>query len=264
MKQIITAKLKLLTTPEQYHALRQTQLAYRDALNYVSRYAFEHGRMSNAERLHQGTYYDIRFQFKLPSEMTRNVIRQVGATYKGLWTKLRKNIEHRKAKITKKRFKGLDKPPKYVSPTVTYNYRYDYSFKRGQRVSILTLQGRVIIPYEGYDRHIALIQYGATIRASLLFWQSSTGESRSLRPTTQTIAAQRHSFSNTPYDRYERTRETVEAANKSSRRKNYCRCTPIYLDWARRTHGHSRAEATPQAETQGQADTSAHTQTASC
>src|SRR5712691_654616 len=170
MKQIITAKLKLLTTPEQYHALRQTQLAYRDALNYVSRYAFEHGRMSNAERLHQGTYYDIRFQFKLPSEMTRNVIRQVGATYKGLWTKLRKNIEHRKAKITKKRFKGLDKPPKYVSPTVTYNYRYDYSFKRGQRVSILTLQGRVIIPYEGYDRHIALIQYGATIRAARLWY----------------------------------------------------------------------------------------------
>ena len=40
MQQIITAKLKLLTTPEQGQRLRQTQLAYRDALNYVSRYAF--------------------------------------------------------------------------------------------------------------------------------------------------------------------------------------------------------------------------------
>jgi hypothetical protein len=44
MQQIITAKLKLLTTPEQHHSLRQTQLAYRDALNYVSRYSFEHGK----------------------------------------------------------------------------------------------------------------------------------------------------------------------------------------------------------------------------
>ena len=43
MKQLRVAKLKLQTTPEQFHALRATQLAYRDALNFVSRYAFEHG-----------------------------------------------------------------------------------------------------------------------------------------------------------------------------------------------------------------------------
>src|SRR5207245_6493635 len=40
MQQIITAKLKLTTTPEQFEALRETQLAYRDALNAVRRYAF--------------------------------------------------------------------------------------------------------------------------------------------------------------------------------------------------------------------------------
>jgi hypothetical protein len=32
---ILTANRKLHTTPEQFSALRQTQLAYRDALNYV-------------------------------------------------------------------------------------------------------------------------------------------------------------------------------------------------------------------------------------
>jgi hypothetical protein len=47
MNTLITAKLKMQTTPEQFRALRQTQLAYRDALNYVSRYAFAHGKMSN-------------------------------------------------------------------------------------------------------------------------------------------------------------------------------------------------------------------------
>jgi putative transposase len=40
-----------LTTPEQCAALRTTQLAYRDALNYTSRYAFDHGNMSNQEKL---------------------------------------------------------------------------------------------------------------------------------------------------------------------------------------------------------------------
>ncbi len=128
MQQTITAKLKLKTTPEQYEALRRTQLAYRDALNYVSRYSFERGKLSSARRLQQGTYDEIRVQFRLPSQLTCSVIRQVAATYKGLWTKLKRNIEHRRAKITRKRFKGLEKPPRYVSPTLTYVHGHDYSF----------------------------------------------------------------------------------------------------------------------------------------
>jgi putative transposase len=170
MQQIITAKLKLNTTPEQYHALRQTQLAYRDALNYVGQYAFTHGKMSNAERLQQGTYRDIRLQFKLPSQMACNIPRHVAATYKGLWTKLRENIKHRRATLTKKRFKGLDKPPKYISPTVTYSYKYDYGFKPEQQVSVRTLHGRMVVSYRGYDRHVALIQHGATIGAAKLWY----------------------------------------------------------------------------------------------
>src|SRR5947209_1579147 len=170
MKQIITAKLKLITTPEQHHLLRQTQLAYRDALNYVSCYAFEHGKTSNNDRLQKGTYREIRALFHLPSQMACNVPRQVAATYKGLWTKLTQNLAHRKTGHTKKRYRGLDKPPKYVSPTLTYNYGYDYSFKSGQQVSVLTLDGRLILPYRGYDQHVAFIQHGATIGAAKLWY----------------------------------------------------------------------------------------------
>jgi putative transposase len=170
MQQIITAKLKLLITPEQQQMLRQTQLAYRDALNYVSRYAFAHGKTLSNDRLQQGTYREIRALFHLPSQMACNVPRQVAATYKGLWTKLKQNLAHRKAGHTKKRYKGLDQSPKYVSPTVTYNYGYDYSFKSGQQVSVLTLDGRIILPYQGYDRHVALIQHGATIGAARLWY----------------------------------------------------------------------------------------------
>src|SRR5712691_13364959 len=97
MQQIITAKLKLKTTQEQFAQLRQTQLAYRDALNYVSHYAFEHGKMSNRVALQDGTYDQVRARFHLPSQMACSVPRQVGATYKTLWKKVKQNAEHRKA-----------------------------------------------------------------------------------------------------------------------------------------------------------------------
>lgn len=86
MKTVIIAKLQLQTTPEQFAALRTTQLAYRDALNYVSQYAFDHGKMSNKVKLQEGTYDAVRARFRLPSQMACSVPRQVGATYKGLWS----------------------------------------------------------------------------------------------------------------------------------------------------------------------------------
>jgi len=76
----------------------------------------------------------------------------------------------RKAGKTKKRYKGLDKAPRYVSPTLTYQHRKDYSFKAGQHLSILTLSGRVIVPYAGYQEHVALIAKGAQIGAAKLWY----------------------------------------------------------------------------------------------
>ena len=129
MKQVISAKLKLHTEPEQFQALRHTHLAYRDGLNAVSRYAYERGKTSNNQKLHLGMYAELRTRYHLPSQLACSVERQVAATYKGLWTKMQKNTQHRKAGITKKRFKGLDQPPKYVSPTMQYTYERDYSFE---------------------------------------------------------------------------------------------------------------------------------------
>ncbi len=163
MQQIISAKLKLTTTPEQHQALRQTQLAYRDGLNAVSQYAFAHGKTSSAVQLHKGMYAELRARYRLPSQLACSVERQVAATYKGLWTKLLKNKEHRRMKITKKRFKGLDKPPKYSSPTVQYTYERDYTFQCDSNVSIGTLNGRISLPYQGYFKHLLLIQQGGHI-----------------------------------------------------------------------------------------------------
>jgi len=170
MKTTISAKLKLHLTLTQFHAVRHTQLAYRDALNFVSRYAFAHGKMSNKVGLQEGTYAELRATFRLPSQMACSVPRQVGATYKGLWTKLKQNAQARRDTRTKKRYKGLDAAPKYVSPTLTYQYGKDYSFKKEKQVSVLTLDGRVVVPYTGYDRHVALIHSGSTIGAAQLWY----------------------------------------------------------------------------------------------
>jgi putative transposase len=170
MQQIITAKLKLNTTPDQFAALRTTSLSYRDALNAVSRYAFEQGKTSSVTTLHKGMYAELRTLYRLPSQLACSVERQVAATYKGLWTKLKRNAEHRRQKITRKRFKGLDKPPKYSSPTVQYAYERDYTFQRESRVSVGTLNGRVSVAYQGYDKHVALIRQGATIGDAKLWY----------------------------------------------------------------------------------------------
>src|SRR2546423_2508203 len=126
--------------------------------------------MSNSRALQRDCYEQIRATHKLPAQMACNVHRQVAATYKALWTKVKKNAKARQAGLTKKRYQGLDNPPKFVAPTLTYNYGYDYSFKRHQQVSVLTLLGRVIMPYTGYDKHVALIGQGAQIGAAQLWY----------------------------------------------------------------------------------------------
>jgi IS605 OrfB family transposase len=170
MRQLIIAKLKLHTDADQFRALRATQLAYRNALNTVSYYAFAHGKMSNQQALQRACYDDIRSVQGLPAQMACNVPWQVGATYKMLWTRAKANAEARQARWTKIRYKRLDQGPKYVSPTLAYNYQRDYSFKTEQRVSVLTLDGRVVMPYTGYAKRVALIQQGAQIGAAKLWY----------------------------------------------------------------------------------------------
>ena len=110
------------------------------------------------------------FEYRLPSQLACSVERQVAATYKGLWTKLLKNREHRRQKITKKRFKGLDQPPHYSSPTIQYTYERDYTFQCESRVSVRTLNGRIGFPYQGYHKHLALIREGASIGDAKLWY----------------------------------------------------------------------------------------------
>ncbi|MGO8946160.1 MAG: hypothetical protein ACLQUY_00560 [Ktedonobacterales bacterium] len=60
MPTAVTAKLKLTTTRDQFAALRDTRLAYRDALNLLSAYAFVHGKTSSRRRLQRALYTEVR------------------------------------------------------------------------------------------------------------------------------------------------------------------------------------------------------------
>ena len=154
VSQVITAKLKLNLTTEQKTLLRDTTLAYRDALNYTSEAAFDNGKSGNGAKLQKLVYNELRARFGLGAQMACNVPRQVAATYKTLWTKVKQNAEAIKNGYTKKRYKGLDRPPKYVSRTVILNYQCDYLFIAYLKVSINTLYGRCAAPYRGMYRHI--------------------------------------------------------------------------------------------------------------
>ena len=169
MKQTITAKLKLELQPSQKQLVRQTTLAYRDALNYASSVAFENNKMSSGVALQKKVYNQLRSTFGLPAQMSCNVPRQVGATYKSLWTKVKQNNEAIKSGKTKKRYKGLDQAPKFVSRTCTLNYKRDYSFVKG-RVSLITLTGRIKVNYSGYSKHLELIESGVEIGAAKIWY----------------------------------------------------------------------------------------------
>lgn len=56
MLQVITAKLKLETSPRQRDLLREVSLAYRDALNFTSKLNFENGKSSNGTKIQKLVY----------------------------------------------------------------------------------------------------------------------------------------------------------------------------------------------------------------
>jgi transposase len=130
------------------------------------------GKTYNGTKIQKEVYYTLREKFRLPSQMACNVPRQVGATYKSLRTKLKHNQEAIKAGRTKKRYKGLDKPPNFVSRTCILNYQRDYSFIKDQKVSIITLNGRIKVNYQSYSQHLEMIQSGVAKIGAAKIWYS--------------------------------------------------------------------------------------------
>ncbi|MEW6082865.1 MAG: hypothetical protein AB1576_14145 [Bacillota bacterium] len=115
--------VKLQPTPEQSAALLETVERFNAACNAVEEAAFrEHS--ANKIRLQKLVYYDIREQFGLPAQMGIRVISKTAEAYKRDKSK---------------------KPTFRPHGAIVYDQRV-LSWRGLNRVSILTLEGRQIIP----------------------------------------------------------------------------------------------------------------------
>jgi IS605 OrfB family transposase len=115
--------IKLTPTPEQYQALLETMERFNEACNYISQLAFEHHTASRV-KLHHLAYHYLREYYGLSAQMAVRVVGKVVDQYRRDKTRFHIFKPH-SAMVYDSRilaFKGLDK------------------------VSILTLRGRLIIP----------------------------------------------------------------------------------------------------------------------
>ena len=117
-------KLKLITNETQKQALLDTMQRFNSACDYISDVAFEN-KVFGQINLHHLTYYKIREQFGLASQMAIRAIGKVVESYK---------VE-RKVKHTF-----------YPFGAIVYDSRI-LKFKFPDKISISTLEGRQVIPF---------------------------------------------------------------------------------------------------------------------
>jgi len=122
MKQ--TLLVKLAPTPEQSAALLRTIEAFNAACNDIAGVAFEQ-RTADKIKLQSLVYYDIRQRFGLSAQMCIRAIAKVAEAYK----------------------RDREKRPSFrAHGAMTYDERI-LSFPRIDRASLLTLDGRIEVPF---------------------------------------------------------------------------------------------------------------------
>jgi putative transposase len=128
MKQ--TMLLKITPTEEQRHALLDTMHAFNQAANYVASIAFAE-KTANKFELQKLVYGELRTTYKLAAQLAIRCISKASEAYK--------------------RDKSIQ-PTFRPEGAITYDERV-MSFKGLLTVSLLTLQGRVLVPFRvgGYQ-----------------------------------------------------------------------------------------------------------------
>src|SRR5579863_1288650 len=128
MKQ--TMLLKLAPSPEQSNALLATMHACNSACNAIAETAFAE-RLANTFELQKVVYAEVRTQFGLSAQMAIRAISKVTEVYK--------------------RDKSI-KPTFRPQGAITFDERM-MSFKGVNTVSLLTVHGRILVPFRmgGYQ-----------------------------------------------------------------------------------------------------------------
>ena len=120
----LTLQIQLLPDKRQADQLKSTIERFNQACSWLAEHAFEM-KTANKISLQQHFYYELRDQFGLSAQMASICIRHVGGTY------------------------SRDKSilPVFRPNAVMPHDSRILSFKGINRVSILTLEGRLIIPF---------------------------------------------------------------------------------------------------------------------
>ncbi|GAA2214576.1 RNA-guided endonuclease TnpB family protein [Nonomuraea monospora] len=120
---LVTELLKLAPDADQHEALLATMRACNAAANQAAEVAFAH-RTANKINLQRLVYFDLRVSYGLPAQLAIRVIAKACDAYK-------------RDKTIRPRFRELG--------AVAYDPRV-LSYKGGDRISIATLTGRIIVP----------------------------------------------------------------------------------------------------------------------
>jgi predicted transposase len=120
----LTLQIQLLPDSQQNHQLKSTIERFNHACSWLAERAFEL-KTANRITLQQHYYYELRDRFDLSAQMASICIRHVGGTYS--------------------RDKSI-RPVFRPDAAMTYGSRI-LPFKGIDRVSILTLDGRLLIPF---------------------------------------------------------------------------------------------------------------------
>ncbi len=120
----LTLQIQLLPDTETAHKLRETLARFNEGASWLAIQAFA-AKVSNKIKLQQMHYQDLREKFGLSAQMTVRCIAQVSEAYKRDKSKLPKFRKHASMPFDQRMmsFKGID------------------------RVSLLTLQGSVVVPF---------------------------------------------------------------------------------------------------------------------
>jgi len=125
----LTVNLKLQTSQEQHDLLLATMKRANEACNWISNYAFTH-KVFQKFALHHPTYFAVREQFQLSSNVTCRCLGKVADAYK-------------LNKFAKRIFR--------LTGSIAYDHNI-LSFKKNDIVSIWTLKGRIFVPFVMGDR----------------------------------------------------------------------------------------------------------------
>ncbi len=148
-----TLKIKLFPTSEQKKNLLQTMRVFNHACTEIAQYAVKEQIFSKFE-IQKRIYHPLREKYSLSAQLT---IRAIAKTIEAL----KANKKKKKASTPKFRVTG----------SIVYDQRC-FSFKGLEAVSLLTLEGRTIVPLVMNGYHSGeLAAYGKRGQADLIYSQ---------------------------------------------------------------------------------------------